>query len=98
MSKVYVVEELDEEVYGFFKGERDVLTIVDSEDKAVRFIKDAVREDRERIRSRHFTHCAIEGYLNTHYGIIRDGLWVYSNTNIACDNRIYYRYRSYIVE
>ena len=98
MAKVYVVEELDELIYGSFKGERDILTVFDSEAKAVDFIRDAVKDDRSRIKSRHFTHCAIESYLNLHYGKISDHHWVYSNTNIATDTRIYYRYRSYDVE
>ena len=98
MAKVYVVEELEEEFYGTFQGAHDILAIFDNEDKAVGFIRDVVKEDRERIRSRHFSYCTIDGYLNAHYGTIRENRLVYSNTNTASDTRIYYLYKSYIVE
>ncbi len=98
MAKVYVVKELGEEVYGSLKGDETILTIFDSENKAIDFIREIIKEDHDRIRSGNCKHCIIEDYLNRNYEEIRGGKWVYSNTNPVYDTRIYYRYDPYVVE
>jgi hypothetical protein len=98
MDKVYVVKELGEEVYGSLKGDETILTIFDSEDKAVNFIREIIKEDHERINSGACSYCTIEDYLSRKYSDIRAGRYVYSNTNPVCDTRIYYVYEPYVVE
>lgn len=98
MDKVYVVKELGEEVYGSLKGDETILAIFDSEDKAINFIREIIKEDRERINSGTCWYCTIEDYLDRKYRDIRGGRYVYSNTNPGCDTRIYYRYEPYVVE
>lgn len=98
MNKVYVVKELGEEVYGSLKGDEMILTIFDGEDKAVNFIHEIIKEDHDRIKSVGAWYCTIEDYLSRKYRDVRAGRWVYSNTNLVHDTRIYYRYEPYCVE